>query len=233
MAQLEFLNVEEKLNTTLRQCMDAVDIWLKEQELALSDSKKNKLSLLLARYFCEQNNYSQKEILVLLRNLGGGHFDEEDHESVEIEIQRLLGHTTPVSAIRNSLFLRGAIVAALAIFFVISGSLVSIAVSRDQMSAVLTETNLSYATPQQVGELRLLVDDIMALEKEFGLVPTSFEESLKIVGEPIGITRPERIPEEEYLTLKRHYQNVLGYFTKQKRLRMEKQKAWADIQGTN
>jgi len=219
MTQLEFLNVEAKLNNTLRQCMGAVDTWLKEQELTLSDNKKHKLALLLARYFCDQHGYNEKDIMVLLRNLGGGHFDEEDHESLEIEIQRLLGHTTPVSALRTGMFFRGAIVAALGIFFVISGSLVSIAISRAEMRDILLSEQFSYADPAQIQELRDIVARIMALEEEMGLVPTTFEASLKIVGEPVGILHPERIPEEEYLTVKRHYQNVQGYFTEQKRLR--------------
>ncbi len=85
----------EQINKSIKQCGKVLNKWLAEEQLYLGPDKSKKLNILLVHYFSEQETYSEEDILNLLRNLCGGLTDTDDIVQVEIEIQRLLGHTHP------------------------------------------------------------------------------------------------------------------------------------------
>ena len=138
--------VEDYLDASKKKCEGAIEAWLTDQDLYLSENKKNKLSLLLVRYFGEKISFSEEQVFLLLGNLGGGYFDVDDLENVEIEIQRLLGHTTSKEENKTSKFFRISTIIGLIILALIACGVNLIAINQIEMQHQQEKLSGAYLT---------------------------------------------------------------------------------------
>ena len=209
--------VEDYLEASKDKCRGVTEAWLADQDLYLSDNKKNKLSLLLVRYFGEKTSFSEEEVLLLLGNLGGGHFDVDDLEDVEIEIQRLLGHTTPKEDNENSKFFKVSAIIGLIMLALVAIGVDLIAVNQIEAQYQQEQLHDEYLTSQQMQDIDSLITQIQKLQKELGR-PTAEYPRDKVIGfliEPFGITDPDKIPAEYFLPMKRLMTNFIVELEKQ------------------
>lgn len=211
-------DLENTIKVSKKICLHAIDMWLKDQDLHLSNTQKNKLALLLIRYFGEKEGLSEEQILNLLGNLGGGYFDFDNLDDVEIEIQRLLGHTKPLDQENLSLFMRKSAVSGLVILFLVAIGIAFIAFDHMTENSQATTSQYALLSESQSHELDVLLEDIQTLQKDMGRPAGDYsrDKALRLLVEPLGISDPDQITQDHYLSLKHLMTNIRDELKKQK-----------------
>jgi hypothetical protein len=198
---------EQKLESETHICREALDKWLRDQDLSLSHNQKKKVTYLLVHYIGANRPVTEEHVLNLLGNLGGGHFDFDDMESVEIEIQRLLGNTRSLYVEKDKKFYKKYMLVALILFSVFAISTSALLLRGQFLSSSLLEEKQKNISEAQMKALYKLTDEIIVLSTRLNRPQRTRDEIILLVGAPLGINDAHVIQEKQFEPLKGILQN--------------------------
>ena len=186
------------MEAPLVQAVRCLELWLAEEKLSLDPRRKKRVAALIARYFYNEDILTDQLILSFLRHYSGWHeVDLEDVGAVRHEIKRVLDETIPVSGpIPGSVSAVGAREEGRGTMFFY---IVALALGAAMIFAGvgLSGTN-ALVTRGEQEQLRILVDQVIDLEKQKHGVEISHQKLWAEIKKPLTVRSYQDMTHKDY-----------------------------------
>jgi len=195
----------------------ALDTWLDQEQLTLSEKKKQRVAALLAHYFHDQSEISPARIKNYLGNLAGGaDVDLEDDQSVEIEIQRILGHTESAGKHALRPILKTGIgLLVLNFFLIVINISVLVYQQINHSDQAHSSVDLAPITTAQKDELTALARRVANLEQTVSGTPITPEKIWDILMDTNEFASIDYMTQEKVIQVRRHLKSWISLLSHQ------------------